>query len=333
MIIKYKDLEETLFKILVKKGVTEVQAELTARIITDNTCDGINSHGVNRFSKIIEYIDKGYIDKNAKPEIESSFGAIEIINGHYGLGINSAYFAMDRAISLAKKNGIGCVSLKLNSHWMRGATYGIQATHAGMIGLCFTNTLPNMPVWGAVDSRIGNNPLVIAIPKKDNPIVLDMAMSQFSYGKIETTALNGEELPLVGGYDNHGELTTDPKEILESGRILPTGFWKGSGLSMVLDLFATIVAGGLSTKEIGDKPVEMGVSQVFICINPEIVQSREEIERQVESVVTYIKQSEPISSDQTIRYPGEGSFNRRKKQLKEGIYVDDSVWNGILEML
>lgn len=30
---------------------------------------------------------------------------------------------------------------------------------AGVIGVCWTNTLPNLPPWGADEPRIGNNPL------------------------------------------------------------------------------------------------------------------------------------------------------------------------------
>lgn len=333
MIVKYNKMQDTLLEILVNKGADSVQAKLAAKILTDNTCDGVSSHGINRFNRILEYIDKGYIDLNGRPEVINSIGAIEVIDGHYGLGMNNATFAMDRAIYLAKTHGIGCVSIKFNNHWMRGATYGLQAANAGMIGICFTNTLPNMPAWGAVDSRIGNNPLVIAVPKKDGAIVLDMAMSQFSYGKIETTALNEEKLPLVGGYNKEGELTKNPDEILETGRILPTGFWKGSGLSMVLDLMATILSGGLSTKEIGDKPVELGVSQVFICIDPTKTANKNIIEEQVNNMINYIKESESADSNQIIRYPGEGSNERRKKQLQEGIYVNDKIWENIQSML
>ena len=53
-----------------------------------------------------------------------------------------------------------------------------------MIGICWTNTLPNLPPWGASDPRVGNNPLVVAVPRPSGPVVLDMAMSQFSYGML-----------------------------------------------------------------------------------------------------------------------------------------------------
>jgi len=32
-----------------------------------------------------------------------------------------------------------------------------------MIGICWTNTMQNMPAWGSDEPRLGNGPLFIAI--------------------------------------------------------------------------------------------------------------------------------------------------------------------------
>jgi 3-dehydro-L-gulonate 2-dehydrogenase len=85
-------------------------------------------------------------------------------NGKLGMGNLVAKKAMARAIELAGKLGIGCVAVRNTNHWMRGGTYGWQAADAGCIGICWTNTFPNMPAWGGTDPRIGNNPFVLAIP-------------------------------------------------------------------------------------------------------------------------------------------------------------------------
>src|SRR5262249_12838057 len=150
------------------------------------------------------------------------------------------------------------------NHWGRGANYGWQAAEAGVIGICWTNTLANLPPWGADEPRVGNNPLVIAVPRSSGHVVLDMAMSQFSIGKLAIHRRSGERLPVPGGFDTHGELTRDAAAILETGRTLPIGFWKGSGLAILLDLIAVVTSGGRATHEISLKPEqETGLSQVF----------------------------------------------------------------------
>lgn len=103
---------------------------------------------------------------------------------------------MERACALAKENGVGIVALGNNNHWMRGGTYGWLAAEKGCIGICWSNTAPNMPAWGAKDCRIGNNPLILAVPRSDGQhVMVDCALSQFSYGKLESTRLAGRQLP------------------------------------------------------------------------------------------------------------------------------------------
>ena len=132
--------------------------------------------------------------------------------------------------------GLGLVGLNNTTHWMRGGSYGWQAADEGFAAICWTNTESCMPPWGARTVGIGNNPLIIAVPGKNGHVVLDMAMSQYSYGKLQVTRLKNEELPFPGGFDKNGDLTTHPGTIEHTQRILPTGYWKGSGLAIVLDI-------------------------------------------------------------------------------------------------
>ena len=150
---------------------------------------------------------------------------------------------------------------------MRGGTYAWQAADAGCIGICFSNTIANMPPWGGKEPRLGNNPLVIGVPRDEGHIVLDMAMSQFSYGKLQEYDLKKQLLPVPGGYDAEGNLANNPAAIMRSQRALPIGFWKGSGLSFVLDVLLTALSGGRSTAKITNSGKETGLSQFFLCIH------------------------------------------------------------------
>lgn len=251
-------------------------------------------------------------------------------DGHVGPGNLSATFCMDRAISLAKEQGIGCVGLKNTSHWMRGGTYGWQAANAGCIGICWSNTMPNLPPWGAKECKLGNNPLIIAIPRKEGHVVLDMAMSQFSNGQLESHRLRGELLPVDGGYDSEGNLTRNPGEIEKSKRALPIGYWKGSGLSLVLDLLAVILSSGLSTFRLGQLPGEQSLSQVFIAIDPSKVSSSQFIEQAIEEVIDDLHSA--ASDRGHALYPGERTKATRLENLEKGIPVVDSIWEKVTSL-
>src|ERR1035437_1750265 len=218
--IPFDELKAEFKRVLINKGCDEACADLSAQLMTETSCDGVYSHGVNRFPRVVEYIDKGYIDLKAKPSKMESLGAFERWDGNLGLGNVNAKLAMDRAIELAKESGIGAVALRNTNHWLRGGSYGWQAAEAGCVGICWTNTQPNMPAWGARDRRIGNNPFIMAVPRAQGHVVVDMAMAQYSYGQMETVAMRGDLLPIPGGYDTHVDLTCDPNEIAKSGRVL-----------------------------------------------------------------------------------------------------------------
>jgi 3-dehydro-L-gulonate 2-dehydrogenase len=330
MRIQYDDMKSEFKRVLLKSGFTEQKADEVAISFTNNSCDGVYSHGVNRFPRVIEYIEKGYIKPDAVPEKISAFGAIERWNGNLALGNLTAKHCMDRSMELASEYGIGCVALQNTNHWMRGGEYGWQAAEKGYIGILWTNTMPNMPAWGAKDRRIGNNPIILALPREEGPVVVDMAMSQFSYGKIEEYRLAGEELPVPGGFDSEGNLSTEPKEIEETWRVLPIGFWKGSGLSILLDTIAAMLSGGNTTEGIGKLGEdEYSVSQVFISIAPDKFGNMSEMEDKINESIQYIKDSIPATSGGEVYYPGERTMNTREENLELGIPVSKDVWNKI----
>ena len=333
MRISFEEMKSEFKRVLVKKGLSDVMADEAAQMFTETSCDGVYSHGINRFPRVISYIDKGYIDVKAVPTKIDGMGAFERWDGNLGMGNLNAKACMNRAIELAKEYTIGCVAIKNTNHWMRGGSYGWQAADAGCIGICWTNTQPNMPAWGAKDRRIGNNPLILAVPREDGHVIVDLAMAQFSYGKMENAKIKHELLPVAGGYDTNGNITNNPAEIEKTWRVLPIGFWKGSGLSILLDLIATVLSGGNSTYKIGQlSEDEYGLSQVLIAIDVNKIAGNEFLNTAVNEVLNDIKASEKVDENQQINYPGERTLNTRKYNLEKGIPVDDEIWNKIKEM-
>ncbi|MGD1820884.1 MAG: 3-dehydro-L-gulonate 2-dehydrogenase [Pleomorphochaeta sp.] len=332
MRIPEKEMFEVFNKILLSRGYDKDRAKESATNFVNNSLDGMYSHGVNRFSRVIEYIDKGYIKVDNIEFVEQKLGALEIINGNLAMGNLVATHSMDRAIKLANENGIGAVAIKNTNHWMRGGAYGWQAANAGCASICWTNTIANMPAWGGLEAVIGNNPLVLSLPRENGKhVVVDMAMSQFSYGKIEQVSLEKGQLPVYGGYDSNGNLTKDPSEIEKTQRPIPVGYWKGSALSITLDLFASLIAGGLSAIKVKDQcESEYSICQIMIAIDTKKLQNQEVSNAMIEETINLIKNSQKIDETGEIRYPGEREYKTRIENKKLGIPVNDSIWNKIL---
>lgn len=331
--VSFDEVQNKLATVLRSLEFNDERASLSARLFAETTCDGVYSHGVNRFPRFVAMIRNGSVDPAADPRVVSRFGALERWDGRRGPGNLNAHAAMARAVTLSHEHGIGCVALANTNHWMRGGTYGWQAANAGVIGICWTNTMPNVPPWGGVQTAIGNNPLVIAVPRAGGHLVLDIAMSQFSYGALESYRRRGEMLPVEGGFDAEGKLTRDPTAIEASQRLLPVGFWKGSGLAVMLDLIASITALGNATHQIANDPLrETGLSQMFIAIDPTTLKDAAKLDQIADQVVASLHRSPPAEEAKSVRFPGENTLRLREENRRLGLPVDAAVWDEICKM-
>jgi 3-dehydro-L-gulonate 2-dehydrogenase len=331
--IPFEEVEGHLARVLCGLGFSDQRARRCARLFVETTCDGVYSHGVNRFARFVATIRNGSVDPAAEPIVVVQFGAMERWDGQCGPGNLNAWAAMERAIALSREHGMGCVAMAHTNHWMRGGTYGWQAAGAGVIGLCWTNTMPNVPPWGGVEPAIGNNPLVVAVPRAKGHVVLDMAMSQFSYGALESYRKRGELLPVDGGFDSEGKLTRDPEAIEKSQRLLPVGFWKGSGLAVMLDMMAAMMSLGNATYAIANDPLrETGLSQMFVAIDPRGVGDAKRTEQIADEVVASVHRSRAAETGKTVRYPGENTLRLRAENRSLGLPIEDAVWAAIVNM-
>lgn len=332
MRVSYDTMYQEFVRVLLKRGFTKEKAELSAKLYADASRDGVYTHGLNRFPKFMTSIDKGCVNIQAEPVLKESFGFFERYDGQQGPGNLNAYACMKRTIELAKKHTMGCVALSNTNHWMRPGNYGLMAVEENCIGILWTNTVPNMPPWGGREARLGNNPVVLAIPHGDTPVLVDVAMSMFSYGKLESYARSGKELPVDGGYNKEQEITKNAAEILETHQCIPIGYWKGSGLSLALDLIAATLAGGRTSRMVGELPVETELSQVFMAISLDAFADKETLMKHIDETLRDMKTSLPVSEDHPVYYPGENMMRVRKENMELGIPVDEGIWQKVLDM-
>jgi len=329
--IPYQQMIGTFERILETYNFKPERARLAATLFAKASLDGVASHGLNRFPSFLEMINKGYVRSDVNPDLVESRGFFERWDGNLGPGNLNAFHCMDRAIDMAHNHGIGCVALRNTNHWMRAGNYGWQAVDAQCLGICFTNTKPNMPAWGGSQPILGNNPMVIAIPREEGPLVLDMAMAQFSYGKMETYERKEERLPYEAGFNEEGQLTRDPSSVIENELALPIGLWKGAGMSLMLDILASVLSEGKSTAQIGEQEDEYGISQFFMCFYLPKLGIETYPEQRINAIVENLKASSTFEGAD-VRYPGEYTLQTRNENLEHGVPVDPEIWETVIRM-
>ena len=108
--------------------------------------------------------------------------------------------------------------------------------------------------------------------------------------------------------------------------------WKGSALSIMLDLAAATLTGGRTSLEIGDMTQgEVGMSQVFIALHPGAVQDMEQAVEKTERTLAFLRSLEPVGEGGGVHAPGEGLPATRARNMKEGLPVTEGTWQKIEE--
>ncbi len=307
-------------------------AKRFAEIFAGNSLDGVYSHGMNRYPRYLSDMESGLCDaKVTQAERVSGLGGLEVWDAHFGVGPLIAQQMAERAIELARTHGIACVALRNNSHWLRAGRYGLMMADAGMMGLCMTNTCMNLVAYGAKEPSTGNNPITIAIPRRAGSLVMDMAVSQYAFGKLEIMAQEGGMLDTPCGYDTDGNLTNDPQKIVESGLMTPMALWKGSALSIMIDLMVSMLSLGRTSLAIGTPADgEKGMSQMFVCMNPAAVIDMDKAEAQMEKTIAFLNSLEPKDGVHGVHAPGENLEKTRARNRECGIPVTEDTWQKIV---
>lgn len=86
MKVSYQELKAEFKRVLLARNVREEIAEECATMFADTTQAGVYSHGVNRFPRFIQQLEKGDVIPDAVPTKVLSLGAIEQWDAHQAIG-------------------------------------------------------------------------------------------------------------------------------------------------------------------------------------------------------------------------------------------------------
>uniref|UniRef100_A0A915CTR1 Malate dehydrogenase n=1 Tax=Ditylenchus dipsaci TaxID=166011 RepID=A0A915CTR1_9BILA len=273
-VVPQQEMHQFVVDCMAKVGVEQDQAAQLAELLIEADLRGHYSHGLNRLHVYLEDV-LGGVSKNGSPKIVKQKSGTALVDGDNSLGVVVGNFCTDLAIELAKEHGIGWVVANHSNHYGICAHYGNRMANHGLVGMTFTNTSPCLFPANSSQMGLGSNPICVTanastqlpnINQKDS-FCLDMATSTVAFGKIEW------------GADPHGKPTTNPKEILEGGGLLPLGSggeqsaaYKGTGLGMMVELFCGILAGssfGKNVRQWREVNVNANLGQCFVALDPE----------------------------------------------------------------
>ncbi|SBV92620.1 Malate/L-lactate dehydrogenase [uncultured delta proteobacterium] len=268
---------------------------------------GVSSHGLTRLDAYLKRIEAGVLNREAKMPLLRDSPACALMDAENGFGQVAGVKAVDLAVCKAESIGVGIVAVKNSNHFGVSAYYAVRATRRNMAAIVFTNAGPAMVPFNGTEPLLGTNPFTAAVPSStDVPMVLDMATTQVARGKVRRAAAAGNSIPLGWAVDKDGNPTTDAKAALE-GTLCPMGGPKGSGLSLMIDLFSGVLSGSCLTGDVKGVTDTSGVARVghlFIVINPAFFSGTGKFMDDVESVGQRILGQRPADGGR-IYLPGE----------------------------
>jgi LDH2 family malate/lactate/ureidoglycolate dehydrogenase len=306
--------------VLSANGVTLSNAAIIARCLVAADLRGVDTHGMNRIPSYMERIRQGVLSASAEPSITQVTPAVAQVDAHNGFGFLAAHKAMAAAVEAAKILGIGMASVKHSNHFGMSAWIVQQALDADMMSLVFTNSSPALPAWGGRDKLMGVSPIACGAPGKDSAsnFILDMAPSVAARGKIYKAKRRGEKIPLDWALDSEGRPTDDPAAAL-GGVMLPMGGPKGSGLSVMMDVFSGVLSGSAFAGHVTgpydpSKPADVG--HFVVAIKPDLFMSLDDFRERMQYLYDRVVGSEKAAGVERIYFPGEiEQLNERERQV------------------
>jgi len=323
-----KKLTKLVKKIFLNHGLTNKHALISSNTIIRAELVGAPSHGLTRLKMYCDRLKKKLINPNPKIKIKKISQSITHIDADNAIGFVAADIGIKKAISNAKKSGIGFVGVKNSGHYGLSSFFAEQAVKNNLIVWCFTNAPPAIAPYGSKKALFGTNPICFGAPTGTKiPFILDSSISILNRGKIRIAKKLGHKIPLGVALDKYGKATTNPKKALE-GVQLPIAGFKGSGLAWMVDIISGVLTGanhgGKVRDPFDDFSGPQNVGHLFITIKPSIFVGKNYLS-QIKKNLKAVKRLPKSNKIKEILYPGEKKYANYKKNFKKGIEVPKNI--------
>jgi LDH2 family malate/lactate/ureidoglycolate dehydrogenase len=327
--IAAKDFTALINDAFLYAGLSPANAAIAADVAAYGTLHGSDAHGAVQMPLYVTGLLDGTIKREPNIKTTNNLPSCMVKDADNALGLVVGQYAIDAAIDLARKFGLGAVAVRNSSHFGGAGYYSERAAQRGLIGFAFTNASPAIAPTGSKEALLGTNPIGAAFPlPKADPIVVDMATSVVARSRIRAMlALGQKTLPEGWALDPEGKPTADPA-VAVKGSVLPIGGPKGYALSLVVELLCSALSDGepgfqVTYENVVKRPST--ISQFFFAMNPEGFAGLDRYGRRAAHIAEKIKSAKPIDGAAPPRLPGARSTEFDRRSRAEGLVMFDNL--------
>jgi uncharacterized oxidoreductase len=317
--------------------VPHEEAGRVALSLVEANLRGHDSHGVIRVVQYLAAIADGRMHPGAPLEVVKETSALVVADAHWGLGQVQGHRLLQRLLLKAKQIGLAAGTMKQCGHIGRLGEYGEAAAAEGFAFLATVNNhgfaRPVAPPGGK-EPRISTNPICMAVPTANEPVVLDIGTSVCAEGKVRVAYNKGARVPEGCLLDADGRPTTDPAVLYHEplGTILPLGgahAYKGFGLGLLLDMFAGGLSGGPCSNPILPRAVANTV--FFLVLDIDQFAGAEHFLREVTTLADAVRTCPRVDGVEEILCPGDPELKQRMRRAEHGIPLDAGTWKQLID--
>lgn len=317
-------LEAFVVEVLVRHDVTRPDATVVAARMLEADLRGMSGHGIFRLPAYCQRITHG--GYNLRPNIRTvrETPVSALVDGDNGFGQLVMTHAAEIAAEKAAEQGLAWVGVRGPNHAGAAGVYASMGLGRDLIGLYLAvGNANHAPPWGGVELLTSTNPIAVAIPTGEQPaVILDMATTVASYGRIKVAAERGETLPEGWMVDRRGAPLTDPTHASE-GFLLPIGGYKGYGLGLVIGCLAGVLNGAALGSGVvdfsRDHTTPTNTGQMLLMVRPDLFRPLDEFKADMDARVRELRESTPMEGHPPVRTPGDRHAERVDEMTASGI--------------
>ncbi|SIR09286.1 Malate/lactate/ureidoglycolate dehydrogenase, LDH2 family [Rhizobium sp. RU35A] len=316
--------------VFLASGADEATADAATRAMLHASRLGVDSHGIRLLDHYVTAIAGGRVNGRPTLRLEEDGGAVCRLNADHAHGALATYRAMDRAIELADRFGIGAVSIRDSSHFGAAGAYALHAARRGFIGLAVCNSDSFVRLHDGASRFHGTNPIAFGVPVSgDNPWLLDMATSAIPYNRVKLYESLARPLPEGTASDAHGIDTTHPSE---AEMLAPLGAafgFKGAGLAGLVEILSAVLSGMTLSFDIlpmggPDMATPRGLGAFVLAMKPGAFVPEETFNAGMARYLEGLRTS-PARAGTQVLAPGDREWQVAALRDRDGIPLDPAT--------
>ena len=328
-LLNWEQLRAYCQALLQTQGMPADEALIVADCLVGADLCGVESHGISRMAIYLKRLEEKVVNPVCHLKTEKEYPGSMAINACNSMGMVVGKQVMQRCIDKAKQSGACFITVSHSNHYGMAYYYAKLAADQGMIGITATNAPPNIAPWGSSKSYLGTNPIAIAVPTNEEPIILDMAPSVVAMGKVILAAKLGKSIPEGWALTADGKPTTDPAEGMK-GTVVPIGGPKGYGITLIMDILCGILSGAQFGPHLGnmwnDFVNPQNVGHIFSCIDISKFLPLETFKANLGRMKQEIKALPKNAGVAEIFMPGEIEWNKTTERKEKGVPVPKAIY-------